>query len=670
MPDDHENSTSNSTGRQFGSRCEFKTYHTVPNKEGRLKVKPIVDPFENEARVNSDNTYALVISREFTVDDQSAPKSVTLKINSPQLLQTFQHVVGSYPAVPSDFKSPFEIKSPFQMLVHYWEKLDAHRNKTPDNETRMHLNLLFQFMDNEIGPERTKILNMIDKGQITYLAAWVIFRPGDVLYTAVMDQGWLVRCVKTVYEENKTIGPYFEVHCTYTDHDGKDVGEAAYKVTLRQKVLFGAENPASITGLPIFPRIYIENERLEEALSKRGKKFLDLRGCFVQAYDGLAQYLKEPPWTWWDYDMADAPPIWLPYTLANLGPLKETGRVVLDKRTFRQDHASKTAGVALDASADPVFCPPFTFGYSLAKKEWCRFLVDQLHSVHWRADAWDKLILEEEQKQVLQALVTSHSYPENARDQPEQKGKGLVILLHGSPGSGKTLSAESSAELTHRALVSASTASLDTESSPFIFERNLRRLLQYATLWKAIVLLDEADVFLEMREEKAGSAERNALVAIFLKELEYFSGIIFLTTNRVETFDWAMKSRVHLALGFSKPDSSVRRQMWTQALGTVPPDELAIADVAQAAGILADRSLNGREIYNTLNTAQTIAKFERKKLLLEHIQKVMKVRDSFDKKLTKERTKLKQSMEHAPAGHQLVRHGSILTEEPDEYGSD
>ncbi|KAI1149941.1 P-loop containing nucleoside triphosphate hydrolase protein [Nemania diffusa] len=663
MPNDHDIPMSTSRGHQFGSRCEFKTYHTTPNKEGRLKVKSIVEPFENESRASADNTYALVISREFTLEDQSAPKSVTLKINSPQLLRTFQHVVGSYPSVPSDFKSSFEISNPFQMLVHYWEELDAYRKETTDNETRMHLNLLFQFMDNEVGPERTKIMNMIAQGQITYLAAWVIFRPGDILYTTVMGEGWLLRCTKTVYEESTKIGPYFEVHCTYTDHDGKDVGVAEYKVTLVQKRVFGAENPAAITGLAIFPRKYIHDDALEENFTARGRQFLDFRGCSVQAYEGLAQYLKEPPWSWWDYDMADADAVWLPYT--------ETGRVVLDKATFRGDNAYKTPGIAHDASADALFCPPFAIGYSLAKKEWCRFLVQNLSPVQWKTDAWDKLILEEEQKQVLQALVTSHSYPENARDQPEQKGKGLVILLHGSPGSGKTLSAESSAELTHRALISASMASLDTERLSFIFERNLRRLLQYATLWKAVVLLDEADVFLEMREEKAGNAERNALVAIFLKELEYFSGIIFLTTNRVETFDWAMKSRVHLALGFSPPGASVRQRMWAQALAAVPADELGIADVADAVRVLDRRRLNGREIYNALNTARTIAKFERKKLLLEHIQKVMKVRDSFDKKLKEERTRLKQSpSEHAPPGHELVRRGSILTEEPDEYGSD
>ncbi|KAI0913045.1 P-loop containing nucleoside triphosphate hydrolase protein [Ustulina deusta] len=662
MPNQLEIPTSTSAGSQLGSRCEFKTYHTVPNKEGRLRVKPIVNPFEHEARGHADNTYALVINREFTIEDQSAPKSVTLKINSPQLLKTFHHVVGSYPSVPSDFKSPFEIGDPFQMLVHYWEELDDYRKETTDNETRMHLNLLFQFMENEVGPDRTKVLNMINKGQITYLSAWVIFRPGDVLFTTVMGHGWLMRCTKTVYEESTKIGPYFEVHCRYTDYDGKDVGDATHMTVLLQKRDFGAENPANIMDLGIFPRKYIDDDSLEAKYEKRGERFLDLRGCSVQGYDGLAQYLKDPPWSWWDYDMADASAVWLPYT--------ETGRVVLDRATFQEDNSSKAAGVA-KAKPEPIFCPPFVIGYSLAKKEWCRFLVQNLRPVNWKDDAWDKLILEEEQKLVLQALVTSHSYPENARDQPEQKGKGLVILLHGSPGSGKTLSAESSAELTHRALISTSMASLDTERMSFVFERNLRRLLQYATLWKAIVLLDEADVFLEMREEKAGNAQRNALVAVFLRELEYFSGIIFLTTNRVETFDWAMKSRIHLALGFVPPGASIRQQMWTQALGTVPEDAIGIDDMSHAVKILADRNLNGREIYNTLNTARTIATFQRKKLLLEHIQQVLKVRDSFDKKLKQERIKLKQSFsEQAPTGHQLVRKGSILTEEPEGYGSE
>jgi hypothetical protein len=68
-------------------------------------------------------------------------------------------------------------------------------------------------------------------------------------------------------------------------------------------------------------------------------------------------------------------------------------------------------------------------GYSMDRKDWCRFLVDNIHDISWKEDMWESLILEQEQKTLLQALVTSHIYPEDTRNQPEQKGKGLVILL-------------------------------------------------------------------------------------------------------------------------------------------------------------------------------------------------------------------------------------------------
>jgi hypothetical protein len=162
-------------------------------------------------------------------------------------------------------------------------------------------------------------------------------------------------------------------------------------------------------------------------------------------------------------------------------------------------------------------------------------------------------------------------------------------------------------------------------------------LLLYATLWKAIVLLDEADVFLETREEKGDNAERNGLVAIFLKELEYFSGIIFLTTNRVETFDAAA-------------------------------EEQGIDDCDRVSSQLSDRKLNGREITNALHTARTIANSEGVKLNLKHILTVLKVRDAFDKSLKLQKRRLAS---HSESGgvQELVRRGSILTltEEPEGY---
>ena len=63
-------------------------------------------------------------------------------------------------------------------------------------------------------------------------------------------------------------------------------------------------------------------------------------------------------------------------------------------------------------------------------------------------------------------------------------------------------------------------------------EMELQKILDICHAWGAILLLDEADVFLE--ERNMHDIHRNALVSIFLRQLEYFQGILFLTTNRVQ----------------------------------------------------------------------------------------------------------------------------------------
>lgn len=94
-------------------------------------------------------------------------------------------------------------------------------------------------------------------------------------------------------------------------------------------------------------------------------------------------------------------------------------------------------------SIDPVLCPPYTIGYALDRKVWCRLFIDSIQEIQWRPDPMDELILPSTPKRILRALVGSHKFPEHARDEWDLKGKGLVILLHGTPGTGKTLTAGS-----------------------------------------------------------------------------------------------------------------------------------------------------------------------------------------------------------------------------------
>lgn len=125
-------------------------------------------------------------------------------------------------------------------------------------------------------------------------------------------------------------------------------------------------------------------------------------------------------------------------------------------------------------------------------------------------------------------------------------------------------------------------------------------------------------------------------MAVFLKHLEYFSGIVFLTTNRLSSIDAAMKSRIHLSLSFGPPAAEVRRQIWRQSLKAVPIDETEIGGdelSSQAADDLIHHKLNGREISNALNTARTLARFEEAKLCLHHIETVLKIGQTFGKNI-------------------------------------
>ena len=85
----------------------------------------------------------------------------------------------------------------------------------------------------------------------------------------------------------------------------------------------------------------------------------------------------------------------------------------------------------------------------------------------------------------------------------------MIILLEGPPGTGKTLTAESVAEAMQAPLYTMSAGELGTQAN--IVEKHLSDILKMATMWKAILLIDEADIFME--ERSPYDLERNELVS-------------------------------------------------------------------------------------------------------------------------------------------------------------
>ena len=170
-------------------------------------------------------------------------------------------------------------------------------------------------------------------------------------------------------------------------------------------------------------------------------------------------------------------------------------------------------------------------------------------------------------------------------------------------------------------------------TNPRELESELNKILDIAHSWGAVLLLDEADVFLEKRTIQ--DIHRNALVSIFLRLLEYFQGILFLTTNRVETFDDAFQSRIHVALRYGDLTTKAKRTVWKMFLEKVrEKDGVEIVTFKESDyDKLARHNLNGRQIKNSVRTAQALAVNEKKPLSMEHISKVLQVAEMFEKDL-------------------------------------
>ncbi|GKZ25936.1 hypothetical protein AbraIFM66951_002454 [Aspergillus brasiliensis] len=276
--------------------------------------------------------------------------------------------------------------------------------------------------------------------------------------------------------------------------------------------------------------------------------------------------------------------------------------------------------------------PPRIVGFNLRRKKWVNLEVDEVNEVEWNKKAFENLVIDEKTKELVQALVTNRLKAEQGTDMIDDKGNGLTILLHGGPGTGKTFTAESVAELAEKPLYRVTCGDIGT--LPENVEHYLESALHLGKIWDCIVLLDEADVFLQ--ERTLSDLQRNALVTVFLRILEYYDGILILTSNRVGTFDEAFKSRIQISLHYPNLTRSQRFKIWRNLINRLKrlqdPD-IDFDDVECYIGELADQEMNGREIRNAITTSRQLAKFKGKSMSYADLQQVLDVSRRFDKYL-------------------------------------
>ena len=167
--------------------------------------------------------------------------------------------------------------------------------------------------------------------------------------------------------------------------------------------------------------------------------------------------------------------------------------------------------------------PPRVYGFSLLDRTFNAFDLDKVEDIKSWSQGFEQLVLPKEHKVIMQALVKHHTkgpapitsdprgrHEDFSMDIVRGKGKGLVILLHGVPGVGKTSTAECVAAQTKRPLFPVTCG--DIGLHPVEVEDTLTEYFDMAHKWGCVLLLDEADVFLTKRE-KGGDLTRNAIVS-------------------------------------------------------------------------------------------------------------------------------------------------------------
>jgi AAA+ superfamily predicted ATPase len=235
----------------------------------------------------------------------------------------------------------------------------------------------------------------------------------------------------------------------------------------------------------------------------------------------------------------------------------------------------------------------------------------------YQPDVGRLLILPPDEKRLLDILRQGIRMKD--KDVIGGKTGGCLIIIQGEPGVGKTLSAQVFAEQNKRSLYEIQCAQLGIQ--PDEVEKNLRTALLRARRWNAVLLINEADVFVHTR---GTDIVQNAIVGVFLRLLESLDSACFLTTNKGTIIDDAIYSRAIVHLKYGYPDKDGRNAIFTDQAklqGLQLP-----TDVARALANKHD--LSGRDIRQLIKLAKLLHLSEGKDITLQDMEWALRWRQS------------------------------------------
>ncbi|KAF2849339.1 P-loop containing nucleoside triphosphate hydrolase protein [Plenodomus tracheiphilus IPT5] len=618
-----------------GSLPSSKTLYQGPKDNDKKwtwldqEPKDVAEAAENEETAQ----HALITRLQNANDSRKKFQIHSIIIQSPWLKDALAEILHEYPGVHCGLKR-LEFEAPFRPFVHRWPQLLEYRTRKDLNTTTAeHLELLYNVLAAELKDVIKTLDDYVNHGIVTYEHIWTIFQPGSVIYSDSHNGAHAAYTLRSGAYVETRCGNAYQLSIEAVDYNGTHFGRCVESIRLWEFI-----GTTHILGLSAFPlSFHPHQQKVKEALIARGKKFEQLADCHYRSYDGFA--------VTWDKEGNEVPYMcngriivdsdsfrrFSPHYVRNIQPLaaKEGAKepayadekleiIASDDAKYVFGGQSKTERLRL-AEEHHLICMPRVRGYSLKKKKWFLFYLDLIQEIKFNSDAFGSLVLPEDQKELILSFAESQAMNSAGFDDIiSGKGRGHITLFSGPPGVGKTLTAESVAEHMRAPLFMMSAGDLGI--NPDQVEAKLTSILEMIAKWNAVLLLDECDVFLEARSTH--DLERNKLVSIFLRVLEYYEGLLFLTTNRVDNIDPAFQSRIHVSMAY--PDLTVdsRRHIWENFLkGLDVQHEWKSEDLDD----LAEVNLNGRQIKNVLKSAALLAARQKDGLGRKYVDKVLAI---------------------------------------------
>lgn len=637
----------------------------MPRREGRYHSRP-------------DRAYRYESSSD---SDQSEHGVAPVDHGEPSMLIWSSHLKNALSSVityyPFHFKvddDPLNITSPYYVLYHHRKELELYRDSQPASHspeyaatTAEHIDILLNFLEENSAPEirKEEERHKLDFPMATYDYFWLLLKPGQVIYAKRYDI-WTPYVIAQV---NKWQNAYhsrerYNIHAWLLESNGKNIERSMDFFTVAPWL-----GEQAISSLPVVPASFWKDDMdkqggvsMQDKCIAEGKfywellqgpKYLEYNGLLVNRArsgrrdvsgptgfmsgrvicdaSGYDKFLDQAP----DLMYSPPPPRHFrhqtpppPYKDHLPKTLPRCGCEACDQnRSFSAKPSPYVGFEDLDPRKDT---PPESDlfymllsstipGFILGRRIWGELHVENLKPVQTDKEAFKSLVIDEEIKHTVKALIGRFATSSEEQISPwgndfiKNKGEGRIFLLHGEPGVGKTCTAECIAELTGRPLIALTAGDLST--APHRVEENLNYFLELGQRYGALVLLDEADIYLERRRSK--DIARNGLVSIFLRALEYYSGCIVISTNKVRSFDTAFMSRIHVALHYKNLRDEDRERIWANNFDRLDRDSGGQVHVSVAAREYVwnssdVRSLkwNGREIRNAMQTALALAESE------------------------------------------------------------